>query len=596
LLSSLPAFAQEKFSATVDQSTIRVGENLTLTLTFTGAASGLTPPALPTLDKLQVVGGPYTSTSFSIVNGRSASSAAYSYALRAVEAGSAKIGEARIKFKGKDYLSNAIAVTVLPAGSNVPDPSGKAGSAGADVFLRVYPDKTDALIGEQITLVYKLYFAVQMTNPEMTKMPTATGFWVEDYPMPAQMPVSDEVIGGRQYRVAVIRKSALFPTTTGDLTVEPLTISTKIEKARSRKKSRDPYDIFNDPFFQMGRQLEPVQVQCQSLKLHIKPLPPGNAPLGFAGAVGNYKITAELDRTACKTDDGITMTIRIEGTGNIKMLPKPSIIFPPDIQVYDPEEADQIRRDQAKISGVKTFKYVVIPRAPGIQVIPAIQYGFFDPDRDKYVAIATPEMRLQVEKGVGGGQSTSGITVAPKRGVESVGTDIAFAKTMPGQFVSATEQPHETVIFWIWSGLPWAAVAATVLAVRQRERSGQGRLGRRAALNRAQKQLLQAEKLLKAGNSEAIIRQISESMDSAIFFATGKPGDSLTSEELEELWRVEGLSPDLLQKITHVRIECDRTRFAAGSTSLDAERSLIKLAKDALENLNRSPAGKRVAA
>lgn len=589
LAFSLPVFAQERLTATVDKNTVRVGETFTLTVTFEGAASGVSEPQLPALDKLQRVGGPFTSTSFTLANGRTSSTAAFSYVFRALEPGKSVIGAATAKYRGKDLSSNPVAISILAASAPAParGTGGSGGSGGSgDVFIRVFPDKTTASLGEQITLTYKLYFAVQITSPEIVQLPRATGFWVEEIAMPQNLPITDEVVSGRGYKVAVIRKSALFATAAGDLEVEPMVIQTKIEK-RSKRRSPDPFDIFNDPFFQLGRQFDPLQLSSPGVTLHVKPLPQSGVPADFNGAVGSYKVRAALDRVQCKTDDAVTLTVEIEGTGNIKTLPEPKMTIPADVQRFDPEVTDDIRRNQTRIGGRKIFKYVIIPRAPGLQVIPATNFSFYDPDRDRYASVSTADLRLQVEKGTGARVATSGISVASKQGVENVGTDIAFAKTNAGRFVSSSGMPHQNAFFWIWTTAPWATVAAIGIATRNQRRGG-ARVLRRGALKNAARHTVQAEKALKAAKGETVLWHTANALEYLVTAAIGKPSTGMTRPEIETEWQTLSLDPALLEKLQYVQDECDRARFTTGHTSAENMRNLLRELNVVVKDVERT--------
>ena len=586
LLLCVPAGAQEKLTAAVDKSTVRVGESLTLTLTFEGAASGVSEPKLPALENLQVMGGPYTSTSFTLVNGRASSTAAYSYVLRAKSPGKGVIGSAVARYRGRDLTSNPITITILSASAPAPDRDSRGSGSTADAFIRVYPDKSNACVGEQVTLTYKLYFAMQITSPEIVQLPRATGFWVEEIALPQTLPLTDELVNGRSYKVAVIRKSALFPTASGDLEVEPMVIQTKVEK-RARKRSPDPFDLFNDPFFQLGRQFEPLELSSTGVTLHIRPLPQTGAPADFNGAVGSYRIRAALDRPSCKTDEAVTLTLEIEGTGNIKTLPEPKLSIPADVQRFDPEVTDDIRRSQTRIGGRKVFKYVIIPRAPGTQVIPPVSYAFYDPERGRYSTATTSELRLQVEKGTGPRMPASGIAVASKQGVENVGTDIAFAKTSPGRFLRSSGVPHQNLLFWVWTATPWAAFAAVGVVSGRRRRSGPRAL-RRSALQTAARHVAQAGKSLKGGKQEAALHGAAEALDCLWTAALSKPATGLSELDLRAEWQEQGLDPVLLDKLFDVQAECDRVRFASGLLTTEAMKGVLQNLKSIATELARS--------
>jgi len=583
------ALAQERFTATVDRTTVRVGETITLTLTFEGA-SGVPTPELPSLGNLQLVGGPYTSTSMSIVNGRMSSTASFSYALRAKQPGSAQIGTASVAVKGKIYTTQPLHINVLASGARSPDAQKGGGSETADVFMRAFADKKEAYVGEQITVSYKIYFAVQMTNPEMVRLPQAAGFWVEDIPLPGRIVLSDEIVGGRAYKAAVIRKSALFPTTDGELEVEPLVVKTKIERRVSRRP-RDPFDIFNDPFFQLGREWEEVQVESPGLKLKVKPLPQSGAPADFSGAVGNFRVRASLDRETCATNEGVTLTVQVEGTGNIKTLPPPRVEVPKDVQRFDPEVTDAVNRSRQLIGGSKTLKYVLIPRAPGLQVIPGLRYSCFDPQSGKYATLTTPDMALRVEKGQGTFPSQSGVAVASKQGVENIATDIAFAKTRPGRLISSLGTPHESPLFWIGVTAPWLGLAGVMIVVGRRRGLQDERTLRRAALRRAMKELERAEKMPKSAKPEAGAQHVSSAVDDLLQAAGGSGAAGMTSAELAELWQRHELDSALLEQLLEMRSECDGLRFAAGHSTPEIVRGLVLRGRRVADAIARGRAG-----
>jgi hypothetical protein len=586
---SLPALAQERLTATVDKNTVRVGEAVTLTLTFEGSASGASQPKLPALENLDVVGGPYTSTSFSLVNGRASSTASYSYVLRAKSPGKGVIGPASARFRGRDFTSNPITVTILVASAPAPGGGTPGSGSTADAFIRVYPDQTTASMGEQITLTYKLYFAVQITSPEIIQLPRATGFWVEDITIPQTLPLTDEVVNGRGYKVAVIRKSALFPTAMGDLEVEPMVIQTKVEK-QTRRRSPDPFDLFNDPFFQLGRQFEPLELSSPSVTLHVRPLPQTGAPSDFGGAVGSYRIRAAFDRESCKTDEAVTLTVEIEGTGNIKTLPEPKLTVPADVQRFDPDVSDDIRRNQTRIGGRKIFKYVIIPRAPGTQVIPPISYAFYDPDRDRYSTVSTSELRLQVEKGSGVPGMPSRIAVASKQGVENVGTDIAFAKTSPGRFLRSSGLPHQDVLFWLWTASPWAAFAAVgIVSGNRRKSTARGR--KRTALKAVARHMAQAERALKTGKPESVLHSAAEALDGLFSAALDRSATGMTELEVEAEWKSHGLDPLLLEKLKDAQAECDRGRFTTGGLTAEGMKSILRSLRSAAAEMERNNGG-----
>ncbi|MDD5087229.1 MAG: BatD family protein [bacterium] len=584
MLAWTTVHAQVRFTATVDRTVLRVGESVQLTLTFEGAASGIAAPALPQMDGLKQIGGPFSSSNTSIINGRVSSSSGFTYVLRAVREGRAEIGAAQIAHKGQTYRTQPISLTVLSPSANAPNADPSDG-AGEDVFLRVYPDKKEVYLGEQVSVQYKIFFTVQITNPEFVRMPKATGFWIEDIPLPKELPLTDEIIGGKRYRAAVIRKSALFATTVGDLEVEPLVVNVKIQTG-GRGRSRDPFDLFNDPLFQFGRQMVPREVASPDFTIRVKPLPQVGVPAGFDGAVGQFRAKAVLDRPSCHVDEGVTLTVDIEGQGNIQMLPKPQISFPADIQSFDPEITDDIRRGGNRVSGRKSFRYVLIPRAPGVQVIPAWSYVYFDPERGQYSQAEVPELRLAVDNRIGGPGLQPSVPVASKQGVETIATDIAFAKTRAGAWHSISSvRPHASAMFWIGTGLPWAGLAAIALWTRVQRKKRGPLLARLRAERDATRLLDLAERQAKTGKIEVALRHLDGAAERAIFAAAGMTAKTHGAEQIREAALANGIQEDVLTGVQAIREECDLFRFGAGGGTAERCQAMIQDSRARIEAL-----------
>ena len=580
LAAALPLFAQGKLTLTVDRSIVGIGESVNLTLTLSGTTSS-DDPKLPPLQNLQVVAGPYTSTSYEIVNGRTSSSISYIYRLRAVKAGREQVGPVQLTVNGTPLASNQVVVNVV-SGSSRAQNQDKSGGDSPDVFIRVAPDKTEAYQGEQITLTYRIYFAAQITQPEIVRLPTASGFWTEELTVSPNQPLTDEIVSGRAYKVGVLRKVALFGTTSGDLTVEPLVIATKVQKD-ARRRSRDPFDIFNDPFFSLGRQLEPVEAESPSVTIKVRSLPASDKPASFAGAVGSFKIRSMLDKPKATTDEAVTLTVEISGTGNIKTLPEPEIAFPPDVDHYDPKSTEQIRREKQVINGWKRFEYVVIPRAPGDQVIPAITYSFFDPATEKYSTLSTAPLNLYVEKGEGRVSSGS-IPVATKRGVESIATDLAFIKTQSDDFTSHA-LPHRSLTFWLWTAAPWVAITGIALSTARRAKEDQ-RVASRKAIKQARAELMAAEKSLKSGNLDRSTRHITDAIHLALSAVTEENTEAWTEPELVLHWQERGLDPDQLEQVAAILKDADLIRFAPALADKKATQQLIERAGAVITQLS----------
>ncbi len=584
LLSASIAEAQIEFRASVDQMSVRVGEQVKLLLEVKGAASGVPVPVTPSLVGLELAGGPFRSTELQIINGRMIGSTTYTYVLRASTPGAGKIGASSLNFKGKQYATQPIEIQITGAGEPT-TPGGPKGQT-EDVFVRVRTDKKRTYQNEKVLLTYSIYFRASITSPEIVRLPRTAGFWAEEVPLPRDLPVHEEVISGVQHRVAVFKQMALFPTQTGKLTVEPLTLRIQVEvKARRR----DPFGLFNDPFFGMGARTETREVQSPTVAIEVEPLPVESQPADFGGAVGDFKMEATLDRTAVSAHEAVTLTFRINGEGNIKTLadpiPDPKTFFPPDIESYDPKVTEDIRRTGGNISGSKTFEYLLIPRAAGVQDIPSITYSFFNPKSKRYHTLSTPPLTLQVEKGAETGGAGGGVPVALKRGVEQIAEDIAYMKVKSGAFHRRGVAPYEEITFWLALTAPWAAVAVVFVERRRRDKLAGTplRLRNLRAPSQARKGLVRARKVLGRSDGEVFYGAVTHTLRDYLAGRLNRPAEDFTMLQLEEAWKERVWPTEILEQARRILDECDFARFASGDFPAARRGELLREAEQIVE-------------
>ncbi len=158
-------------------------------------------------------------------------------------------------------------------------PSDASVQVGDNLFLKASVDRTRVVQGEQINLTFSLYTRVSVLNYAVEKNPLLIGFWGEDIETPKNIALTTEVLNGKQYRVGVIKRMALFPTQSGALDISPMELQTTVQV---QERSNDPFDaFFRDPF---GRTMNYL-VKSEPIKIRVDPLP-ADAPPDFKGAVG----------------------------------------------------------------------------------------------------------------------------------------------------------------------------------------------------------------------------------------------------------------------------------------------------------------------
>lgn len=266
-------------------------------------------------------------------------------------------------------------------------------NANEAFFIQVETDKTEAYVGEQITVSFYLYTTGVIRDLDTLKYPSLKGFWKEDIEIATHLNFQQEVIDGIPYKKALLASYALFPIKEGQAVIDPY-------QAKCTVLSGD------DPFgaLGMGRAFTYTK-SSQPVKIKVKPLPVENRPTDFSGAVGDFQVTARIEDNNIVANQPFALKIRFEGRGNAKLVDIPPFQPPEGMELYDTQK-------EAKFFGwgtsFKEFKVMLIPRRDGEFTIPSIGASMFDPQSKKYISRATEPLTIRVGAGAkGGGQSQS---------------------------------------------------------------------------------------------------------------------------------------------------------------------------------------------
>ncbi len=585
------------FEAAVDRTTVGIGEQFTFSLTLTGqTVGGGKNIQLPDLSKFHIMAGPNQSSSMQIINGAVSASATYSYVLQPREIGRFAIGPASIEAGGGVHKTQPLTIEVVKAAQRQSPQAATGEPASADMgenlFLRAVVDRSRVSRGEQINLVFKLYTRVSVVNYAVTKNPAMTGFWSEDVEIPKNITLTAETINGKAYRVGVIKRAALFPTQAGTLEIGSMEVQATVQLPQAR--SSDPFEsFFRDPF---GRNVN-YATASPAVKIEVEPLP-GTAPSDFKGAIGQFAMSTAVDRKTTRTNEPVSLKVTLSGTGNIKLLEAPTLEMPPDFEQYTPKVTESINRSQGRISGSKTFEYLLIPRYPGLKVIKPVTMSYFDLKKREYVRLRSPQIELNVEQGTAPlAPMVAGVS---REDVRLLSQDIRFIKVATPAFVRGGEQLYSRPFFLVLVLLPLLGLGGAYLYARQRQVVMQDQAGYRyrKAIKVAQKGLREAEYILKDKSrqtaeptakqrlrfysevSRALWKYLSDKLNipQALFSVDG------AVSELQS----RGVKESLVADLRGILEICDLARFAPTSLELSAMQKTYDDARRVIVELERT--------
>jgi len=417
--------------AYVDKTVIGLNQQFTLSVELSGkGVNSVSNPKLPKMDSFAAYLGSGSSQNIQFINGRMSSSKTINYYFQATAVGKFQIGPVIISYKGHTYQTQPITIEIQrnPSTSSQQPSSGQnravksTGITQNDLFIKAVVNKKRVYQNEPVIVTYKIYTRVSVSSFGYSKLPGTAGFWVEEFPLPQQPQTTTEILNGKRYTVATIKKMALFPMTSGVKTIDPMVVECEVQV---RRRSRDIFDdFFNDSFF--GRSVSKI-IRSQPVKIKVLPLPEQGKPKDFSGVVGRFTINSWVDKSSVKTNEAISFKVKIAGKGNIRTLPEPNVVFPADFEKYPPKVTEKINRKSMSISGSKVYEYVLVPRVAGLQKIKPVELSIFDPISKTYKTLRTNEIVIKVAKG----EKT--FVAAPsglsKEEVKLLGHDIRFIKT-----------------------------------------------------------------------------------------------------------------------------------------------------------------------
>lgn len=579
------------FTASVNQSTVEAGQQFAVTFTFSGSDinSGRNFRA-PSFGDFSVLSGPNQSSNIQIINGAMSASLTYSYVLYARAPGAFTIGTATIEYKGRTLRTEPLKITVVRAQQQPQQERRQTAPEGVtdeSIFVRAFADRNNVRPGEQVTVTYKLYTRLSVSGYDIPKVPAYQGFWAEDLEQPQRPTVVNEVLNGIQYKTAIIKRTALFPTTTGKLTVAPLEVRAQVQ-VRTRR-TNDPFDIFfDDPFF--GRvQTAEHRITTNPLAVTVTPLPP-SAPPDFRGAVGRYTLDASVDAKEVKAGDPITLKIQLAGKGNIRLVQLPKPMLPADFEVYEPKESEEVTREGGIIGGRKSAEYLIVPRNQGTRMIEPVAFAYYDPSAKTYKSLTTPRFTINVLPGktVAGGPAP-----AAKTDIQLLGRDIRYIKLSDGGLTTSRTMPWEEWWFIVLLIVPPFVAVGTLVYQRRM----QVRLGNTAGIRfktagrEAGKRLKQAKKLLGSGNTEQYNEEIARALLTYLSDKLQIHIAQLTIDGAAEELKSRSVEEETIELMRSCYHRAEFARFAPGGDTGEARRELLDEAEKVISALERDFSG-----
>lgn len=612
-----------------DKRSVRVGEEIHLTIRIAGSQGNVQAPRLPTFKNFDTY---YTgrASHITFINGQSSSSVEFSYSLVPRQPGSYTLEAIEVFVNNQRFATPPVQIEVQEGGAanagNYPpnrppfgggqppqqqqqqtwQPQAPAQSSSVtqepplsfqpeddNIFVKAWVDKTEVYPNEQILLTYSLYTRYDTRLEGFEEEPQVSGFWIEEFPMERDVRKEAVRVNSKRYVKADLRKMALFPTAPAEYTIRPGVLKASIRQEAQQNSIYD--EFFDDSFFSGGsffsrrenRTLKPPVIQ-----LKVKPFPEEGKPESFQGAVGNFRISATLDKTTVKQNEPVTMKMVIEGDGNIETLNKPKTPELTGFKVYDADTSSNLFKTGNVIGGRKTFEIVFIPLEAGGKKLPAMEFTYFNPIQARYVTVKTPEFNLNVtpsEQTFKLPESLSGQDIL-KQEVKRENQDIRFIRDkMPD---TRSGRVKDTIFKALVFGDVFLTFLIFVGFLKERQEMIFARdvsLKRRSvARSRAEARMRKLKSFARLEDPGKYFEEVEKIMTQYLSDKFNISAYGATRFELEQqLENVLGPQDPLFQEIRGFYDLCEEARFARAVVPQEMKVRALKVLRDTVARVER---------
>lgn len=583
----LLASAQSTFTVEAP-GVVGLDESFRLIFTASAEPSSFNPPPFSGFD---VLAGPSSSTmsSTQIINGKRTDTyqVSYTYILQPKSLGKFTIPSASVMIGGKGYKSQPVTIEVVKGdgggsnGSTAKGNSAQSSSAtgnisGDDIFMRMSVSKGRVVKGEHLIATLKIYTKVPIAGFENVKFPTFNGFWSQEVDTPSNIEFVRENVNGKIYNAAVLRRYMLLPQQTGSLTIDPSEMICQIQ-VRSSAGGRSVFDDFFDTF-----QTVKKRITAPSIRVQVDPLPSG-APAAFAGGVGDFQMTARLNKDTVNANEAVSLIVTISGTGNINLIEAPKLDFPADFEVYDVKTSDRSNKSGRGASGSKEFEYPLIPRGEGHFTLGPVQFSYYDISKKKYISLSSGPLTLGVGKDTGGG-AVSGSSLSlgvNKQAVKSIGSDVRYIKTGSSQLKRGNQffMGSVTYIALIVIIIALYFILDKFLSKRiERNRDVAGARNRRA--NKVAKaRLKNAEQLLRQKQYSRFYEELHRALLGYCSDKLNLPLSDLSRDNIADTLSSKSVKDELIKELLSLIEACEYARYAPDPGGMEMDNNYTRAIK-----------------
>lgn len=547
--------AQVQFEAKVSKQTLGLNERLRIDFVMNDDGDNFSPPSF---EGFRVVGGPSQQVSQTWINGRATFNKSYIYILLPTQKGKVTIKPASIEIKGQIYKTNPITITVTDAVDESQDPSSPNYVPDAGIHLVAEVSNSNPYFNEQITVVYKLYFAptVNIRNARESSSPKYNSFWSQAIDM-KNLTAVRSTYQGKEVGMVVWRKTVLYPQKSGKLVLEPLALDLVVDAPTNRRDmwGRYQYTTVNKT------------ISAGAKTINVKPLPEAGKPEDFGGGVGKFNFAVKPSKTEIKHGETIDLEVSVTGNGNLKLFTLPKPVVPSALEMYDPVHTEKVTTPISGMQGKISDKYTIVPQFQGNYTIKGLTFSYFDLATKTYKTVTSEDIIIKVIDGptsteaLASTDSTSfGKQVAKKNAkFENIALKTILKSTKKQDFFGSN-------LYYALTILPFVLIPIIVLARKRKEAIDSDIVGnkRKRSSRLAKKYLSEAKKQIN--NKEPFYIALERALHNFLKAKLHIETSEMSKEIITEILLEKNAKPETVTDFINLTENCELARYAPYSS------------------------------
>ncbi len=468
------------------------------------------------------------------------------------------------------------------------------------LFLEIKYDRPEKwFAGQSVPAQLNLYVDAQLRG-QLLSMLTKQGDEFSATQLTSEPEKTMVQIDNREY-TKLGWKTLLTPLKSGEATLKfglDLALEMPSRMSFDDDDDNDPFGAFNRALGRMLSERKQTKVETPLENISVVGLPLETQPQNFSGGIGHFTLTTpHIVEKEAVANESLTFVVEVKGEGNFDALKEPVLVIDEKIWRHYAPKASFEAEDTVGFTGKIKYEYILVPLAPGKQVLPEVNFTFFDPLKISYQTIKSkiPEP-IEVKQPL----PTKPSAVAVTTSVVPKSNDQAFiAGQLPDEDISLrTERWYKTNLPWI-SGKSWILWQILFLKLwcifflyeyyRFRKRTDKNFV----RFHSLQKQMKQDEKEAlryeKEGNYESYYDSLYKMLQTAVALKSKKLDGafSWSLEEIEEILSEQKcqLTPESMEILKEIIDANSQVKFGQGVNQTGIDRlSLNKLLREILKS------------